>query len=148
MAALAVVWFLTPMQGANAQLGGGLGTPGVIAINSTNAVAHNSTNVSSATDVSQSYSRGAGLNLGIQLKFQFTAAGASNIILNLDKSVDGASWDAAALLNWPVAGNGTNVITVVTNVVLNGIPAIRASLFNTNQGTFDLTNASIRYYVK
>lgn len=144
-AVLAAVIFI-PERDAQAQFN--LGGAPTISINSSNAVPHNSTNTSSLIDVSRSMNGGNGLNLGFELKIAATAAGVSNVIVTLDKTLNGSTYDAAPQFSWVAAINGTNILTLTTNVVINGVTGLRLNIQNTNQGTFDFTNLSARYFVK
>lgn len=120
-----------------------LGIPQSLFINSSNSVAGTSTNTpNSVIDCT------GGKELTIGVTSQFIAAGVSNVTFYFEKSLDGSNFEPSPSFNYAFQGNGTNVITGVTNFTLNACPFVRLSHVANANVSFPTTNTSIRVFVK
>lgn len=120
-----------------------LGIPQSLFINSTNSVAAATTNTpNSVVDCT------GGKEFSIGVVSQFQAAGVSNVIFYFEKSPDGVNFEPTPSLSYVFIGNGTNVVTGVTNFTLNAVPYVRLSHVSNTNVSFATTNTSIRVFVK
>ena len=140
---LAVVFW--PSQDTKAQGyygGASSSSPQYLSINASNAIPGNS-----ATTLAAHINATGGKELCVGFTSQFVSAGVSNITFTLHKSVDNVNFEAAGLtLTW--VGNGTNVVTSVTNFSIGAIPYFSVTASNASAAGFDTTNSSLHYWVK
>ena len=86
----------------------------------------------------------------IPLLFSFKcgATNAGTVVLTFERSLDGTTYDATHTFVLTATANGTSVVTIATNMTLNGFGWIRLkSVANTNDvaGT---TNMVLQYAIK
>jgi hypothetical protein len=140
--AIAILAFVFwPAKETQAQ---GYYSPAALLINATNCVAGATTNTVAAT-----ISTGSAKELAIGFTGRFLSAGVSNIVVTLTKSVDNINFEPAAsglILTW--IGNGTNVLTSVTNFSIAAVPFYRVTVGNASAAGFDCTNTALHYSLK
>src|SRR5579862_1565144 len=64
-------------------------------------------------------------SLSLQASFAMSAATSSNVVFSFSRSIDGLNWDSPTA--WSVPANGTNVVSSMTNLTVNGAAWVRLS---------------------
>lgn len=145
VAILAFACLVWPSKDSKAQGyygGASSSSPQYLSINASNAIPGNS-----ATTLAAHINATGGKELCVGFTSQFVSAGVSNITFTIHKSVDNVNFEAAGLtLTW--IGNGTNVVTSVTNFSIGAIPYFSVTASNASAAGFDTTNSSLHYWVK
>jgi len=87
-------------------------------------------------------------NIGILLSWKMTGSGTDNTVITFERSLDNSTWDGTHTFALTKANNGTTVVTVGTNLALNGFGYIRLkSIVNGDSGDA-VTNLLLQYAIK
>lgn len=87
-------------------------------------------------------------NTAILLSFTCGGTNASTITLTWERSLDGSFYDTTSTFVHTVAANGTNTVTVGTNITLNGWGYYRLKTIANPNATVGLTNITLQYSIK
>lgn len=87
-------------------------------------------------------------NVGIAVTFDFASATTSNLVYTFSRSLDKTNWDTVNTYALTVAGNGTNIITCVTNLNVGGIGWMRLNSINNTDASITATNLGVVYSIK
>ena len=128
----------------------GLGTPSKV-FNTTGlsiAVAGCTNSLATGATVTNTFDCSAGKELGLQVDLAATGASTSNTTFTVYKSINGTTFDPAAILTFTVAAAGTAVQTLTTNVTINSVQKIRITTSTACISSAPLTNSTIVAVVK
>lgn len=81
-------------------------------------------------------------DVGVHINFALHAAGTSNVVFTIDKSIKSGKWmtgDTTITL----AGTGTTEVNFVTNMTINAAQALRVRVSNACPNTMAVTNLTI-----
>lgn len=117
--------------------------PATLVAGGTNIVAAASTNTYGTLTLTRQE------HLALQLSFRCAGTNTSTIQFFLDPSLDGETFDTSNDdYTYTLTGNGTNLITVVTNLPgVNAIGYARLRVGNPN-ATVAITNLTVKYAIK
>ncbi len=85
--------------------------------------------------------------VGVQITFNASAASISNFTLTFKRSVDGSQYDTVGQ-TVTVIGNGTNTVSVLTNLPSFGARSIKLTTYAWDDPATYITNLSVKYAVK
>lgn len=87
-------------------------------------------------------------NIGLLLSWKMTGTGTDNTVVTFERSLDNSTYDGTHTFALTKANNGTSVVTIGTNLTLNGFGYIRLkSIVNGDSGDA-ITNMTIQYAIK
>lgn len=141
VAAIAIITLAAPTP---AQAQTGLGTPQTVF--STAAISGKVLTASTSSSTTTNVVNVAGKDLAIEVAAQEKAAGSSNLVVAVQKSVGGTVWDPMATYTFTL--NGTTAITTTTNLTVNAVPKVRLIVTTTSLAANAVTNATIKVYSK
>lgn len=83
-------------------------------------------------------------DLVLQINFAMSAAGTSNLVVNIDKALTGSGKWMLAAPQFLLAGNGTTEVNFVTNITVGAVDSIRLRVTCNTDTTSVVTNCTIR----
>jgi hypothetical protein len=112
---------------------------------STAAFVTNSTITTNNTVTYANFDAQGQRNVGLQFEFNFSGATTTNVDITIAKSVTGINFDTVNTQTFSFAGNGTTLVTGITNIDMTGFGFGRViTLFN-RDSVRTLTNSATWY---
>lgn len=86
--------------------------------------------------------------VGLDISFNAMAAGASNVVFTLARSVDGSNYDVESNISITLAQNGTSTVRYLTNIYMGSLGYLKLKSFASPTSLVACTNVCVRYSLK
>ena len=84
----------------------------------------------------------------ILFSFKCGATNAGTVVLKFERSLDNSTYDATHVFTLTATANGTNVVTIATNLTLNGFGWVRLKTVANTNNVAGTTNMVLQYGIK